>query len=821
MNRRIYEKKPGFSARAYLCLPFHVRVGFDIIHYVMEEHTLRVLEFDKVIAKLQEQAACTLGREVAALTCPTSDLEAARRKQRQTSEARGLLQAEGSIPLGGIEDIRKSIERAAVEALLRPEELVSILHTLQSSRRLSKFLSKNRQHYPLMGALGREIGNFETVENEIAKAISDTGEVLDSASRELAQVRSRIRTIHDRLTERMNSYLQANEYRNMLQEHVITLRDDRYCVPVKSEFRNQFPGIVHDSSASGATLFIEPAAVVELGNKRKELAVKERDEIEKVLAKFTGIVSNVSEAILAALDAVGMIDCITARAKLGMLQAASEPVLNDTGEIELLGARHPLLKGDVVPIDVSLGKTFDALLITGPNTGGKTVSLKTIGLLALMAASGLHVPAQTGTEVAVFKQVFADIGDEQSIEQSLSTFSSHMNNIVRITEAASENSLILLDEIGAGTDPGEGSALAKAVLDFLMGKGSKIVATTHYGELKEFAYLREGIENASVEFDPETLQPTFRLLIGIPGSSNAFAIAGRLGLDESLINSAKSNLASHAETAEELIRRIEESHKAVAEHQRAAERSSADVEALKRDYEEKIRRLENARVRVEEMTRKGAEAVVESYARKLEATLQQLAEQKKDSRRSQGLKQKTEKLLDGLEKQVAERAKASVPKEQKLPKNAKLAPGMRVRIAGVNQDGEIVDEPHEGKVTVLMGAMRVAVPISSLRKAHPEPTSKPKQKSDHSSIGIEKAKSLPAEVSLRGMRADEALIVLGKYLDDALAAGALEVRIVHGKGTGALRKVVWEALAENPQIASYRLGERREGGSGVTMAKLK
>lgn len=790
----------------------------------MEEHTLRVLEFEKIIARLQDQAACSIGREVAGLTWPTTDLDVARRKQHETSEACSILQFEGNIPLGGIEDVRPQVEHASVGAMLQPGDLLAVHGTLTASRRLGAFLAKLREKYPILGELGSEIERFESIEQAISGAIGQSGDVLDSASPALARARTELRAIHGRLTERLNSFLQNRDYRTIIQEPVITIRSDRYCIPIKAEHRGQFPGIVHDASASGATIFVEPAAVVELGNRRKELAVKEREEIEKVLIKLSTLVGHSSDRILASLNVIGLIDSIAARAKLSLAQDATEPVLNDKGIVDLRQGRHPLLTGEVVPIDVTLGKTFSALLITGPNTGGKTVSLKTIGLLSLMAASGLHVPARTGSELAVFQRVFADIGDEQSIEQSLSTFSSHMTNIVRITRGASRNSLVLLDEIGAGTDPGEGAALAKAVLDHLISKGARIVATTHYGELKEFAYTRDGIENACVEFDPETLKPTYRLMVGIPGSSNAFAIARRLGLDEAIVQEARQNLGQREEATKELIRRIEESHRVAAEQRRLAERTSSDAELLRRRYEEQLGRLEGARDRVEQKARQRAESLIDQYSKKLDSTLQELAEQQKDSRRAQALKRKVERLVEQFEQQVVEPAEErQVQKDEPLPAGTVLKPGTKVRIAGIDREAEIVEPPDQGKVVVLVGAMRVTVPMRNLRRAKPEPKPKPQpvRQSTESALAFQKASSFSPEIHLRGMRVEPALIVVEKYLDDAMTAGIDRVRIIHGKGTGQMRKAVHDYLKFHPGVASFRLGEQEEGGSGATVVEMK
>lgn len=787
----------------------------------MEQHTLKVLEFEKIITKLQSQAACALGREVAGLSYPTTHLDIARRKQQETSEARAILQYEGNIPFGGIEDVRGYVERASVEALLQPSDLLAILNTLQGTKRLGTFLRKLAEKYPIMGGLGSEIEFFVPIENAISSSIAQSGDVLDSASAALGRARSELRTVQSRLTEKMNSYLQGSSYKTIIQEPVITIRSDRYCIPIKADHRGQFPGIVHDASASGATLFIEPAAVVELGNKRKQLVVKEREEVEKVLAGLTACVGEYGSRILATLNVVGLIDAIAARAKLSIEQRATSPFLNDTGTIELLSARHPLLEGEVVPTDMTLGKDFNALLITGPNTGGKTVALKTVGLLTLMAASGMHVPAEPGTELAIFENVYADIGDEQSIEQSLSTFSSHMNNIVRITGGSNKNTLVLMDEVGAGTDPAEGAALAKSIVDYLLNKGSRVIATTHYGELKEYAYLRDGVENACVEFDPESLRPTYRLMIGIPGSSNAFAIAGRLGLDKTIIDAAKESIGNHEQASEELIRQIEESHKAAAEQRKVAERNARDAEILRQRYEQQLGGIESIKSRVETKTKQRAESVIEVYSRKLENTLEQLAAQKADTKRAQDLKKKAEKLIDQLDEQTVKRVEVAEQKEEKLDKGTALSPGTRVGIAGVNQDGEIVEPPEAGKVVVLIGAMRVSVPLSSLRKPRSQQVQEIRPQRSQESISLQKARNFNAEIHLLGMRVEPALIELDKYLDDALAAGVISVRIVHGKGTGQMRQAVWEYLRTHKGVGSYRLGEQEEGGSGVTIAEMK
>ncbi len=515
-----------------------------ILHFVMDTHALRVLEFPKVIALLQQRAATGVGREFCAQITPVSDIDFARRLLQQTDEALALLDREGGAPFGGITDIRQVVNRASVGSILQPSELYQIAATLQSIDRLRKFFHRPQSEYPLLRTIAGDIQTSEPLQLAVMKAISASGEVLDAASHALAAARSELRTTQSRIVTKLESMLGSKQYKTAIQEPVITMRSDRYCIPIKADFRGQVPGIVHDTSSSGATLFIEPAALVDLGNRRRELTSKERDEVEKVLAGLSVQVQKQADIILSNVDLAAQLDCVFARAKLAAEQSATLPALNDKGKLNVSSARHPLIGANAVPISYRLGSGFNALLITGPNTGGKTVALKTIGLLALMAASGLFVPANVGAEIALFKKVFADIGDEQSIEQSLSTFSSHMSNIVRITQNADQRSLVLLDELGAGTDPAEGSALAKSVLDHLLRRGAKIVATTHYGELKEYAYARDGIENASVEFDLETLRPTYKLMIGIPGGSNAFAIAERLGLSKEIVQEARESCSS-------------------------------------------------------------------------------------------------------------------------------------------------------------------------------------------------------------------------------------------------------------------------------------
>lgn len=781
-----------------------------------------VLEFDKVLVEVCKYVATVMGAELVSSLLPANRLADAQLAQAETTQAVGVMDRCGSIPLGGIEDIRDSLARAEVEAMLSSRDLIAVHNSLQSCGKLRDFLIKlSDEDFQLLRDIGRRMESHDEAIREIGRAISQAGEVLDSASPMLAKIRNDIRRNQQLLTEKLQSYMQNSTIRTALQDPVVTIRSDRYCLPVKSEYRSHIPGIVHDSSASGATLFIEPTAVVELGNRRRELVVKETEEVDKVLSKLSAIIGAQSGRMFATLSAATLIDCISARARYAAAKNCVEPVINERGVIKLIKARHPLLKGEVVPIDVHLGVTYDALLVTGPNTGGKTVSLKTIGLLTLMAAAGLWIPAADNSEVSLFRGVYADIGDEQSIEQSLSTFSSHMTNIADIANAVDVRSLVLLDEIGAGTDPAEGAALAKAIIDYLLSKGAKVVATTHYGELKEYAYITDRVENASAEFDLRTLSPTYRLLSGVPGSSNAFIIAERIGLNKRIVDSARLNINKRGIESEELVRRIEETQRAASQERLTAERMSTEAVRLKSQYEQQVTTAAEERGRMLQKTREKASGVIQDYSNKLDDVLEELARQRLDQNRSEALRKKAEKLIDEMSEEVA-REIGQPTQEEKLPDDEPLKIGSKVRIAGMVQDVEVIEPPSDGKVVVLAGVMRVSVPIASLRRPSGD-TVNGKSVPQKSSISISLRNTLAfhSEINLRAKRVEPALIELDKYLDDAVTAGVETVRIIHGKGTGAMRQAVTEYLKENRSVMSFRIGEPEEGGAGVTVVTLR
>jgi DNA mismatch repair protein MutS2 len=812
----------------------------------MNAHTLKVLEYRDVQEMLAGYASCDLGKQVIAELAPMDDEAPIRRALQETSEAKRLLETAGQIPLGGIHDIRPAVRAAAIDAMLEPGALLDVADTLAASRRLRGFLLKRADELPLLAEIARSLDEFPQIEEEIRRCISEKGEVVDDASPPLGRIRREMRIAHGRMMERLNSFLRSSATRDMIQDPVVTMRDDRYCIPVKAEYRVQFGGLVHDQSASGATVFMEPTAVVELGNELRQLAIRERQEVERVLRDLSGRVGRHATSLEGTLHLLGLIDFIAAKAKLSFDLRATEPQINTRGVLSLRQARHPLLKGDVVPIDVRLGDEFTVLVITGPNTGGKTVTLKTVGLLTLMAQSGLHIPADDGSVVALFRGVYADIGDEQSIQQSLSTFSSHITNIARILAGVQgdgrlpvtgRNSLVLLDEVGAGTDPTEGAALAKAILEYLRVRGARVIGTTHYGELKAFAYSHEGVENASVEFDLETLRPTYRLLIGIPGSSNAFTIAARLGLPEEIIGAASGMLSPDEATLTEVIRRLTEDQRATEEDLRRAAEAAREVDTLRARYDRELAQLRADRQQTLERARGEAFELVRSAKREADRVLHELRRQEKEMRRGDRefspaqARQQVQKIVRQLQQGMPQPEPAGThpsdghpapePAEEPLT-TLEGAPqvGDTVLVSPLNQRGTLLSEPEGGKAQVQIGAMRMTVSANAIRRVAPQrrPAVEARNVTD---MRLAARQNISTEIQLLGMRAQQAIEALDDYMDDACLAGISPLRIVHGKGTGALQRAVWEYLQRHPHVSGYRLGEEGEGGGGVTIVQLK
>ncbi|NLB94268.1 MAG: endonuclease MutS2 [Armatimonadetes bacterium] len=789
----------------------------------MDEQSLRVLEYERVRELLLAHASSELGKERVRAMVPLTDLREIEQRQAETAEVCLAIEEQGGIPLGGIRDIRVAVDRAARDGILQPQELLDIADTVYSARRLKFFFARHRSRFPLLNEVATHIYDFSALEHEIRAAISDRAEVQDNASPELAHIRSSIRITHSRVHERIEQILHSPAYEKMIQEPVVVRRSDRLCIPIKAEYRHAFDGLVHDTSASGATVFMEPAAVLALQNDLRELEANEKHEVERILTALSHLVRRRAQELHATLHALGIIDFIHAKAQLSRAQQAVRPRLNSQGRIDLRGARHPLLQGNVVPIDVHLGKEFTTLVITGPNTGGKTVALKTLGLLTLMAQSGLHVPAADGSEMAVFKQVFADIGDEQSIEQSLSTFSAHIRQIVKIVRRIGRNALVLLDEIGAGTDPTEGSALARALLEFLTRQQARTVATTHYSVLKEYAYSHPEIENASVEFDVDTLQPTYRLLIGIPGSSNALTIARRLGLPKAIVDAASSFLGTEHVQVEGLIRRIEEDVRAARNEREAAEAIAADAEKIRRRLQQELDQTRERREKAIAEAAGEASAIVRKAQEEARQILAKLREQSRENRDTnqamQALKRLSDEVHEAESKAQAQRRPAVQPIEPE-PLVRPPRPGDTVTVQPFGGRGVVLEmNEGESEVLVQMGAVKLTVPLSDVQVVG-EPKQRP-MPSLSSNTMVAKAATFGIELHLRGLMAEEAMLKLDKYLDDAILAGVSSVRVVHGKGTGALRNAVWEFLRKHPHVSAYHLAEQCEGGTGATVVELK
>jgi DNA mismatch repair protein MutS2 len=780
----------------------------------MDEKTLRILEFHKVRHELAAHTAFTLGRERALWLEPSTDADTIENRQGETAEALALINREGGLPLGGVRDIRQPLRKAEMGSILTPEDLLDIQSTLYGTSQARRFLLEKAEANSQLMDLTQRLEPAVSLRERIEGCIGDDGEILDSASATLRSIRNRMRSLQGRIREKLESIIHSSRYQKVLQDAIITLRNGRYVIPIKTEFKGLMPGIVHDQSGSGATLFIEPAVAVEINNQLRQLEAEEAEEIERILRQLTLAVSNKAKELLVSVETLGRLDFIFAKAYLAASQKATRPGLRTDGYLDIREGRHPLLKGEVVPLDIWLGKDFTALVITGPNTGGKTVALKTVGLLTLMAQSGLHIPAEEGTEVNVFSKIYADIGDEQSIEQNLSTFSSHMANIVRIMGEVNANSLVLLDELGAGTDPTEGAALAMALLQWFHRQGCRTVATTHYSELKAFAYMTEGLENASVQFDVETLRPTFKLEIGLPGRSNAFAIAGRLGLKDEVIDLARAHLTKEDIRIDDMIQEMEENRRKAIHEKTVAERLRLQVESSQKEYERRLGELEEEKETILAAARREAMEVLSKAKSDADQLLGQLRNAEKAEREEVAREIRTE-LLD--KREVLIDVKPPTPKPIQLQPE-KLAPGMAVYLTKLKQKGQVLDLTTSGEALVQVGPLRVTLPVQELTVT--EEQSQASGSRGNVILQSSKASTIASELDLRGMTVEEAMGKVDKYLDDALLAGLPRCRIIHGKGTGALRLAIRSQLEAHPQVKAYRLGGPGEGGDGVTVAEL-
>ena len=786
----------------------------------MQPRTLKVLEFEKIKETLKSFAASSLGKEKAEQLKPSTNVEEVKTNQLQTDEAAKVIRLRGEVPLGGISDVRPHLKRAEIGGVLNTQELNAIAGTIYSTRQLKKFLESLQEAeitVPFLEQLIEGMVAIPELEREIKNSIDEYGEVLDGASDTLRGIRQQLRTTESRIREKLDSLTRSANAQKMLSDAIVTIRNDRYVIPVKQEYRGVYGGIVHDQSASGATLFIEPQQVLELNNTLQEAKVKEKLEIERILRELSIQVAEHAQELRENVLSLAEIDFMFTKAKYGKSIKGSMPKINEERYIRLIQARHPLIPTDeVVPNDIVLGKDYTSIVITGPNTGGKTVTLKTIGLVTLMAQSGLQIPAQDGSEIGVFQAVYADIGDEQSIEQSLSTFSSHMVNIVDILQKVDDESLVLFDELGAGTDPQEGAALAISILDEVYSIGATVVATTHYPELKAYGYNRPGVVNASVEFDIETLSPTYRLLIGVPGRSNAFEISKRLGLKDNVIQHAKTFVSDESNKVENMIASLEDSQKRAEKEWKEAEQIRKDAAKLHDELQKQILEYNEKRDKLYEKAASKAEDIVEEAKKEAEGIIRDL----RKMRLEQHANVKEHELIDA--KKRLEGAVPNIPASETKKKNAtkqsqKLEPGDEVKVLTLNSTGNLIERANAKEWQVQIGILKMKVKEKDL-----EYVSRPKPIEKKPLATIRgKDYHVNLELDLRGERFEDALMRVEKYIDDALLAGYPRVSIIHGKGTGALRSGVQNFLKNHRSVKNFKYGEASEGGLGVTIVELK
>ncbi|MBC2018655.1 endonuclease MutS2 [Listeria seeligeri] len=785
----------------------------------MDKKVEAILEFDKIKKQLTEFASSSLGEQAILALTPDTDFQVVQKAQLETEEGAKIIRLRGSAPITGLTDVNAHLKRLEIGGDLNGLEIHQIGSNLRVSRQMKNFMADLLEvgvELPLLGALAEELLVLKDVEEDIAISIDESGKVLDTASEALSSIRRTLRRTEDRVREKLESYLRDRNASKMLSDAVITIRNDRYVIPVKQEYKGHYGGIVHDQSASGQTLFIEPQSVVDLNNERKALQAKENQEIERILAEISASLAGWIKEIHHNTFILGRFDFILAKARFGKAMKAVTPHLSDNGVVRLFAARHPLLEADkVVANDIYLGEDFTTIVITGPNTGGKTITLKTLGLLTLMAQSGLQIPAQEDSIIAVFEHVFADIGDEQSIEQSLSTFSSHMTNIVSILAKVNHKSLILYDELGAGTDPQEGAALAISILDASHAKGASVVATTHYPELKAYGYNRAHATNASVEFNVETLSPTYKLLIGVPGRSNAFDISRRLGLSETIITEARSLVDTESADLNDMISSLEEKRNLAESEYEEARELALGADALLKDLQKEISNYYQQKDKLIEQASDKAAKIVEKAEAEAEEIIHELRTMQLNG--AAGIKE--HELIDAktrLGKAKPKTINKTIPQAPKQKPHV-FQNGDNVRMLSLGQKGTLLNKINNTEWNVQIGIIKMKIKTTDLEYIQPE---KPKKQriitSVHSSDSPAKS-----ELDLRGERYEDALQKVDKYLDEALLAGYPQVAIIHGKGTGALRTGVTEYLKNHRMVKSIRFGAAAEGGNGVTIVEFK
>ncbi|MET3682590.1 DNA mismatch repair protein MutS2 [Alkalibacillus flavidus] len=785
----------------------------------MNDKILQQLEYPKVIEQLQQQAETSLGQEMARQMKPSTDLENIQYWQRETDEAAQVVRLKGHIPLGGIRDIRPQIKRSEIGGMLSAHEILEVASTIYGGQQLKRFVAhiidEEEIDIPILNDRAEHISNLNQLERAIKSCIDDYGHVMDGASSQLRTIRSQIRSYESRVRDRLDGLTKSKS--QMLSDAIVTIRHDRYVLPVKAEYRSQFGGMVHDQSSSGQTLFIEPQSVVDMNNKLQEARVEEQHEIERILKDLSERIQTDASFLKENVNALQQIDFMFAKAKLGRQMKAAKPTINENGVIRMRQARHPLLEEDeVVSNDIEIGDSFTAIVITGPNTGGKTVALKMVGLCTLMAQTGLQIPALDGCELSVFDHVFADIGDEQSIEQSLSTFSSHMTNIVDILNQVTDRSLVLFDELGAGTDPQEGAGLAMSILDYVIEQRARVIATTHYPELKAYGYNRDEVTNASVEFDVETLQPTYRLLLGVPGRSNAFDISKRLGLSDNIIHKAQSMVNDDSRSVENMIASLEQSrHEAEQDYEQAAdilEEAEQFYRSLKHEYNQYLKKKEQYEAKAKEK----AEKVLEQAREEADQILEDLRQLRDDHSVKDHHFIEARTKLDQQKASLTPKDDQTPLNEAEKPATQTLETGDEVFVKTFNQSGTIVQQVNDKEYEVQLGVLKMKVAVEQLEFVkRPEP-----DKSKPSPVVKGNQVHVKPELDLRGQRYEDAIQKLEKYVDEALLAGYHQVSIIHGKGTGALMKGVQQFAKEHRSIKGSEFAHANEGGTGVTVLKL-
>jgi DNA mismatch repair protein MutS2 len=785
----------------------------------MHQRVLKVLEFHKVKEQLITFVSSTLGQEKVNNLIPSANFDEVLKWQEETDEAAKVFRLKGNVPLSGIFNIRPHVKRSAIGSILSPQELTQVASTIRVSRQMKRFVEDmvaDQIELPILSQYVNKIIVLADLEEKIRNAIDESGEVLDSASDTLRSLRQQLRANESRVREKLESMIRSSNAQKMLSDSIVTIRNDRYVIPVKQEYRGHYGGIIHDQSSSGATLFIEPQVIVQLNNQLQEIRVKEQLEIERILAELSDYVAEFEQDLLTIVYVLTELDFMFAKARFAHKIKASKPSINQDGRITLYKARHPLIpKDEVVANDVMLGKDFTTIVITGPNTGGKTVTIKTVGLCVLMAQAGLQIPALDGSEVAIFDNVYADIGDEQSIEQSLSTFSSHMVNIVDILKRVDFNSLVLFDELGAGTDPQEGAALAISILDEVYKRGARVIATTHYPELKAYGYNRPGVVNASVEFDVETLSPTYKLLIGVPGRSNAFEISKRLGLSDHVIENARNQISADTNQIENMIASLEKSRREAEADRLEANDLLKNAEKLHKDIQNQMIAFYEQKDSMVEKAQEKAADIVDKAKTEAEYIIREL----RKLRLEKNAEVKEHELIEARKRleEATPKVKKSSQRVQTKSKTHTFTSGDEVKVLTFDQKGTLIEQSSNKEWVVQIGILKMKVNEKDL-----EFINTPKQK-EIKPVAVVKGKDfhVSLELDLRGERYENALMRVEKYIDDALLAGYPRVSIIHGKGTGALRQGVTEYLKNHRSVKRARFGDAGEGGIGVTIVEFK